>query len=257
MRKNLTGVKNFELYPAIDLRRGQVVRLRKGDPDRQTTYTLSPAQAAQRWLAQGARWLHVVNLDGAFGESGAANSRALTEILAVAQEAGAQVQFGGGVRSMETVEAVLEAGVSRVVLGTVLVEQKGLFGQAVERWGPERLAAGVDARRGVVQVRGWAVGSGIKALELAGRLAQEGARWLVYTDIARDGTGAGANLAETAALANECGLQVIASGGFDRLEEITTAKKLGLAGAILGRALYEERLNLAEIFKVIRGEKNA
>lgn len=247
----------FEIYPAIDLRQGMVVRLRTGDPGQQTTYPLTPEQAARRWCEQGTRWLHVVNLDGALGESALASQKAAGQIAAVAAEYGVRVQFGGGVRSLAAVEAALNAGIARVVLGTALIEQPELLPLAFDRWGSERIAAGVDARHGVVQVQGWVADGGVSALALAQKLAGQGLRWMVYTDISRDGTGQGANLAGTVELARQSGLQVIASGGFDRLEEIVEARSLGLAGVILGRSLYEGRILLQPALELANGGENA
>ncbi|MCC6146960.1 MAG: 1-(5-phosphoribosyl)-5-[(5-phosphoribosylamino)methylideneamino] imidazole-4-carboxamide isomerase [Anaerolineaceae bacterium] len=247
----------FEIYPAIDLRQGQVVRLRTGDPSQQTTYPLFPEEAARRWCEQGAVWLHVVNLDGAFSEASHANHEATARIVTTAARYGARVQFGGGLRSQEALEAAFDLGVTRVILGTVLVEQPSLLREGLRRWGGEQIVAGIDARKGIVQVRGWAEGGGVGALALAQELAEQGLRWIIYTDISRDGTGYGANLVETAALAQQSGLQVIASGGFDRLEEVTEARTLGLAGVILGRALYEEHILLQDALEIAKGEENA
>ncbi|MCC7187085.1 MAG: 1-(5-phosphoribosyl)-5-[(5-phosphoribosylamino)methylideneamino] imidazole-4-carboxamide isomerase [Acidobacteria bacterium] len=246
----------FEIYPAIDLRQGQVVRLRTGDPGQQTTYPLSSEEAAQRWCEQGAAWLHVVNLDGAFGEAGRANHEAIARIVTAASQYGAQVQLGGGLRSLEALQAVFDLGAARAILGTALVEQPTLLQESLRRWGSERIVAGIDARDGVVQVRGWATGGGVGARALAQQMAEQGLRWMIYTDISRDGTGQGANLAETAALAQQSGLQVIASGGFDRLEEVAEARNLGLAGVILGRALYEEHILLRAALELTKGEGN-
>jgi len=234
----------FTLYPAIDLRNGQVVRLRTGDPAQQSTYSSDPAQVAAGWADQGARWLHVVNLDAAFGEDDRANRQALLGILQAVNPAEVQVQFGGGLRSLETISAALQQGVARVVLGTAAALQPELVSQALERFGAERIATGLDARRGLVSVRGWVEGTSLEALTLAKDLAGMGVRTLIYTDISRDGAGQGGNLAETVNLAAASRLEVIASGGFTRQEEVTQVRLAGLAGVILGRALYEGRLDL-------------
>jgi phosphoribosylformimino-5-aminoimidazole carboxamide ribotide isomerase len=247
----------FEIYPAIDLRGGQVVRLRTGDPAQQTIYSISPEQAAQEWCSQGAKWLHVVNLDGAFGEASQTNWQAAEIIMATARAYGVKVQFGGGIRSLEALAKAFEMGADRVVLGTVLVENPELLPLAIARWGNERIAAGVDARSGVVQVRGWLKGAGVDATDLAQKLVQQDLIWMVYTDISRDGTGQGANLVETAALAQRSGLRVIASGGFDRPDEVAQAKALGLAGVILGRALYEGKIELRSVLELVIGGENA
>jgi phosphoribosylformimino-5-aminoimidazole carboxamide ribotide isomerase len=247
----------FTIYPAIDLRRGQVVRLQEGDPNRQTHYGSDPAAVARRWLSAGARWLHVVNLDGAFGEAspenphqGAKRNRqALQAILTAAQETGAQVQFGGGLRSLVAVEDALQLGVTRVVLGTAVIEQPELLPTVLSRWGAERVAAGLDARGGLIQVRGWQTGTAIPAVDLAQRLSEQGLHCLVFTDIARDGLQTGLNLAATVELAQRTGLNVIASGGVSGWEDIRAASSAGLAGVIVGRALYEGKFEPQELFQ--------
>lgn len=239
----------FMIYPAIDLRQGQVVRLQEGDPLRQTQYGTDPAGVAQRWLAAGAQWLHVVNLDGAFGEAGSENLQALQAILKVAQEKGARVQFGGGLRSLDAIQTAIESGVTRVVLGTAVVEQPELLRAALQRWGSDRVAAGLDARSGLVQVRGWQAGTPIPAIDLAQNLDEQGLRWLIFTDIARDGLQTGLNLEATVALAQKTRLQVIASGGVSGWDDIQAVKQASLAGVIVGRALYEGKFDPQELFQ--------
>jgi phosphoribosylformimino-5-aminoimidazole carboxamide ribotide isomerase len=248
-------MKTFTLYPAIDLRHGQVVRLRTGDPAQQTIYSSNPGETTQTWLAQGALWLHVVNLDAALGEEDDANRTALSDILHVAKNAGAKVQYGGGLRSLESIAWALKQGVDRAVLGTAAALQPELVKQALENWGDEHIAAGVDARGGKVSVRGWAMDTSLEAPVVAQNLAKMGIQTLIYTDIARDGTGHGGNMAATVALARTSGLAVIASGGFGRQEELLEAQKAGLAGVILGRALYDGQLNLGDCLKILGGKK--
>lgn len=250
----MTGAP-FIIFPAIDLRGGQVVRLKEGDPNRQTHYDTSPAAAARRWIHAGARWLHVVNLDGAFGENTSANQQALRQILAEARQDGVQVQMGGGLRSPESIQSAFDSGVSRVVLGTIIVEQPQVIANALKRWGAERIAAGLDARDGRIQVRGWQNDSPLSALELALSLRDQGLRWVIFTDIARDGMQTGLNLPATTTLAHESGLNVIASGGVSRLEDVVQAKAAGLHGAIIGRALYEGTIDPAALFALSAGEK--
>jgi phosphoribosylformimino-5-aminoimidazole carboxamide ribotide isomerase len=237
----------FVVFPAIDLRRGQVVRLKEGDPNRQTSYSNDPAATAQRWVAAGAAWLHVVNLDGAFDQGDLENRAALSAILAVAAEQGVRVQFGGGLRSLQAVEQVLTGGVERAVLGTLAVEQPQLLEEALARWGSQHVGASLDAREGMVQVRGWQQASAVTALEAAARLKAAGLEYLVYTDIARDGLQTGLNLAGTVDLARQSGLKVIASGGVAGAEDVRAARSAGLAGVIAGRALYEGTLRLEDV----------
>jgi phosphoribosylformimino-5-aminoimidazole carboxamide ribotide isomerase len=237
----------FVVYPAIDLRKGQVVRLKEGDPDRQTSYSSDPAAAARRWMAAGATWLHVVNLDGAFDQADTANRAALAAILAAAASLGVRVQFGGGLRSLRAVEQALASGVGRAILGTLAVEKPQILEEALARWGSRRVGASLDARDGMVQVRGWQQASAVTALEAAVRLKAAGLEYLVYTDIARDGLQTGLNLAATIGLASATGLKVIASGGVRGAEDIHAARSAGLAGAIAGRALYEGTLRLEDV----------
>lgn len=234
---------DFTIYPAIDLREGRVVRLAQGDPDRETAYDTQPLAVARRWQAAGAAWLHVVNLDGAFGEGGRKNVTALARILTT----GMQVQFGGGVRDLETVRRVLDMGVARVVLGTVAVENPAVVEQALADFGPERLAVGIDARDGYVRTRGWREAAPLTALELAQQWAALGGRWLIFTDIARDGLQTGINLAATREMTQRSGLNVIASGGVRSAEDVQSAREANLAGIIIGRALYEGTVKLEEV----------
>jgi phosphoribosylformimino-5-aminoimidazole carboxamide ribotide isomerase len=237
----------FTIFPAIDLRRGQVVRLKEGDPDRQTTYSSNPAETASRWLAAGAAWLHVVNLDGAFDQPDSANRSALEQILNVAASHGAKVQFGGGLRTSATVETALSGGVERAILGTLAVEQPETVGALIARWGADRIGVSLDARDGQVKVHGWQSSGGLSALDAALNLASVGLRWLVFTDIGRDGLQQGLNLESTSQVAIESGLQVIASGGVAGPQDVHNARNAGLAGVIVGRALYEGRVELAQL----------
>ncbi len=243
----------FTIYPAIDLRQGQVVRLKQGDPARQTAYSDDPAETARRWLSMGATWLHVVNLDGAFGETDAANRAALRMILEVAAEFGAQVQFGGGLRSLEGIGGALDVGVRRVVIGTLAVEQPDVVSEALTRFGAERIAVGIDARDGLVRVRGWQAAGDITALDLARQLRTLGLSTVIFTDVGRDGMGHGLNITATRGLVEASGLEVIASGGVNSLEDVIAARDAELAGAIIGRALYEGTLDLESALKEVAG----
>ena len=232
----------FVVYPSIDLRNGLVVRLAQGDPARQTVYGDDPAAVAAGWLADGAEWLHVVNLDGSFGTDGAANAAALRAILAV----GLKVQLGGGLRDQAGLSRAIDAGVARVVIGTAAVEQPELVDWALQTFGSERVAAGIDAWRGQVRVRGWTGDGGLTALELGRRMRGQGVDYCVFTDVERDGLGGGVNLAATVELAAATGLNVIASGGIAQASDVNAVRQAGLAGVIIGRALHDGRIRLQE-----------
>jgi phosphoribosylformimino-5-aminoimidazole carboxamide ribotide isomerase len=241
----------FTIYPAIDLRKGQVVRLKQGDPNRQTTYAADPAQVAARWLEAGARWLHVVNLDGAFGEADQENQSALKAILKEASPHDARVQFGGGLRSLEGMEKALHLGVHRLVLGTVALEMPELLAQAVKAFQPGKVVVGLDALQGTVRTHGWSQGSNKAVLPVGKALADLGVRTVIYTDIQRDGMQAGADIPKAQDLAG-LGLEVIASGGVRSLEDILQVRQAGLSGVIIGRALYEGAFRLEEALELER-----
>jgi phosphoribosylformimino-5-aminoimidazole carboxamide ribotide isomerase len=236
----------FTVFPAIDLRAGKVVRLAQGDPNRQTVYGDDPVAVAEGWKAEGAEWLHVVNLDGAFGSDTSLNLQSLVSILAV----GLKVQFGGGLRDEASLRRALDAGVARAVIGTAAVENPAFVEWAVREFGTERIAVGIDAREGGVRIKGWMEGAGVTAIELGKRLRGQGVEWCVFTDVARDGIGAGVNISATAELARATGLRVIASGGVAGIEDVRHARDAGLAGVIVGRALYEGQVRLRDLLIV-------
>lgn len=245
--------ESFTIFPAIDLRRGQVVRLQHGDPQRQTVFGPDPLAVARRWAAAGAEWLHVVNLDGAFAEGGATNWKLLPQLAGV----GPPVQFGGGMRSLDDVRRALDAGAARVILGTVAVEDPDVVARSVEECGAAHVVVALDARDGVVRTRGWQTDSGLTATELGRRMADLGVTTVLHTDISRDGILAGVNARASAALAQETGLRVIASGGISSLDDVLQAwgyADQGLAGVITGRALYEGKLDLAQAIQAVAGE---
>jgi phosphoribosylformimino-5-aminoimidazole carboxamide ribotide isomerase len=242
------------VYPAIDLRKGRCVRLQQGDAAAETVFADDPVDAARRWASEGAEWLHVVNLDGALGETGAANLIALRRILAAV---GLPVQFGGGLRSLEDIAALLELGVTRVVLGTVAVREPEIVQSAIERFGSERVAVGIDARAGLVAVQGWRDLSTVRAADLGLQMRVLGVERVIYTDIARDGMLTGVNVEATVALAQATGLGVIASGGVASLEDLRALRPYepnGVEGVIIGMALYRGAIALDEAIRVVRGE---
>jgi phosphoribosylformimino-5-aminoimidazole carboxamide ribotide isomerase len=239
----------FTVYPAIDLRAGKVVRLKEGDPARLTAYSNDPAKTARRWLEMGARWLHVVNLDGAFGESDDANLAALNSILDVAKSFNTRVQSGGGIRSLDAIARALSLGVSRAVLGTIAIENPNVVAEALKRFGADQIAVGIDARDGLVRVRGWKEDSGVTAIDLALQMRTLGLHTVIFTDVSRDGLGRGLNIDSTRALADGSGLDVVASGGVHTLADIRAAREAKLAGVIVGRAIYDGTLDLSEALR--------
>jgi phosphoribosylformimino-5-aminoimidazole carboxamide ribotide isomerase len=247
------------IYPAIDLRNGQCVRLQQGDPGEQTVYCDDPVALAHRWQAAGAEWLHMVNLDGAFaGELQVSNAPQhlpinLRRVRDIAAAVPIPIQFGGGIRTLHEVQMLLELGVSRVVLGTIAVRQPDLVSGAVERFGSERIAVGIDARNGLVATQGWQQTSKVTAIELGREMGQRGVRYAIYTDIARDGMLSGVNTSATTSLAMQTGLQVIASGGIASIEDIHAlcqVESSGVVGAIIGKALYTGDVDLVQAIAV-------
>lgn len=236
----------MELFPAIDLRAGRVVRLSQGESSRETTYHLDPVAQAERFVAAGARWLHVVDLDRAFG-----TGENLELVGQIAKRVGgeARVQVGGGVRSLDALRAVLDLGVARVVLGTAAIVEPALVPQALALAGPDRLAIGLDARGQHVAIRGWVETTDLIVDDVCRQVLAAGARTVVYTDVARDGMLVGPDLEGAKRLMN-LGADVIASGGVSALDEIRAARVAGLYGAIVGRALYEGRFTLEEALGV-------
>jgi phosphoribosylformimino-5-aminoimidazole carboxamide ribotide isomerase len=240
----------FTIYPAIDLRNGRVVRLQYGDPDKETVFGDDPAAQGRRWLETGATWLHVVNLDGAFDEAGAENWAALAALAAL----GGQVQFGGGVRTLADVARALEAGAARVILGTAAIENPELMAQAIAQFGADRVVVGIDARNGRVKTRGWLRTTAVSPATLGQQMKALGVQTAIYTDIDRDGVLTGVNTQATLELAQTTGLQVIASGGVATLDDILRCRALsnrGVGGVIVGRALYDGRVDLAEAITAV------
>lgn len=237
--------RTMQLYPAIDLRGGKCVRLLQGRRDQETVYGDDPAGVASRWQAAGARFLHVVDLDGAFS----GNPLNEMSVLSILHTVNIPIQLGGGIRSADTIGRLLSLGVSRVILGTVAISDPDLVSRAVSRWGADRIIVGIDARDGEVAVRGWESGSAQAASAVALRVKQAGITRIVYTDISRDGMMTGPNIAATRRLAQETGLSVIASGGvatMDDLIAVAAAEIDGVEGVIIGKALYEGAIDLAE-----------
>jgi len=230
---------SLTLYPAIDLKDGACVRLKQGEMDQATVYGADPGAQALAWQHAGFNWVHVVDLNGAFAGR-PVNAEAVRQILAAVS---IPVQLGGGIRDMTSIENWLDAGISRIILGSAAAKNPALVRQASRAF-PGKIAVGIDAKAGLVATEGWAETSELAAAELALRLEDAGIAAIIYTDIARDGMKTGLNLPETAALAERISVPVIASGGLAGLADIAAlksaaAKTRNLAGAIIGRALYD------------------
>ena len=236
------------LYPAIDLKDGQCVRLRLGDMDQSTVFNDDPAAQAHDFVAAGCEWLHLVDLNGAF-EGKPVNALAVEAILGATD---IPVQLGGGIRDMATIDAWLERGIRRVILGTVAVKDPDLVRAACDKW-PGRVAVGIDAKGGKVAIEGWAEVSELKAEALAAEFEGAGVSAIIHTDIDRDGVLAGPNIEATARLAASTAIPVIASGGVSSLDDLLAIQANGtIEGAISGRALYDGRINLEEALSFLR-----
>lgn len=238
------------VIPAIDLRDGKCVRLVEGRLDRETIYSDAPAEMARKWENLGARFLHLVDLDGAFaGEP--KNDRAVREIIEVIS---IPAELGGGIRDLDTISKYIEMGVNRVILGTAAISDPKMVEAAVRKYGGERIILGVDARDGMVAIHGWDSTVTKSSVELALEMKELGIRRVIYTDIKRDGTLQGPNIESTKELAVETGLAVIASGGVSSLEDIRAVKEElephGVDSVITGKALYDGRLDLVEALRI-------
>ncbi|WP_345911137.1 1-(5-phosphoribosyl)-5-[(5-phosphoribosylamino)methylideneamino]imidazole-4-carboxamide isomerase [Bacillus altitudinis] len=240
-------MSEFTLYPAIDMRNGKCVRLVQGDYDQETIYGDSPLDMARRFANEGAKWIHLVDLDGA-----KAGKRVNHEhVLAIASSLDANVQIGGGIRTEEDVAFYLNNGVSRVILGSSAVSNPVFVKKMLAQYG-EKIAIGIDARNGFVSTEGWLETSEVKAEELGKELAKEGAEVFIFTDIQMDGMLSGPNVESTVRLAEATGKQVIASGGVSAvsdLQKLSAQKQTGVSGAIIGKALYTKQFTLAEAFE--------
>jgi phosphoribosylformimino-5-aminoimidazole carboxamide ribotide isomerase len=242
------------LFPAIDLKDGACVRLRRGDMDDATVYGHDPGAQARAWQDAGCAWVHVVDLNGAFAGR-PVNQQAVSAILAAVD---IPVQLGGGLRGMADIERWLGAGVTRIILGSAAVKQPDLVRQASRAF-PGRVAVGIDARDGMVATEGWAETSTLAALELARRFEQDGVAAIIYTDIARDGMLCGVNIEATLALASDIDTPVIASGGIGDITHLRALRRQGdgkLAGVIVGRALYDGRVDAAAALRILQGEES-
>lgn len=236
------------IYPAIDLRGGKVVRLREGDPKRQTIYSSNPVDTALSWIDQGAEWIHMVNLDGAF-DTANQNLRILESVARL----DVKLQFAGGVRDKNAMRTALDCGASRLMIGTLAVQNPDALIDAVQQFGSDKIGVALDARDGMITTHGWTEQSARTPLELGSWFRGKGVEHALYTDVTRDGMLSGANIEGTIALALETGLQVIASGGVRDLQEIGHLEKSKVvAGVVVGMALYQKKFSLADALLTVK-----
>ena len=236
----------MQLYPAIDMKNGQCVRLRQGAFKDITIYSDAPEKVAAHWQEKGASFLHLVDLDGAL----AGYSVNEEVIRRIADTVSIPIEIGGGIRSGEAVERMLGLGVRRVIIGTKAVEHPEFLRDMVRTFGEEAIVAGVDAKDGMVAVEGWEKVSSLTASDLCLTMKEYGVRHIVYTDISRDGMLSGPNVEATRKLTEETGLDIIASGGVSCMEDLKCLHEAGIRGAIIGKALYETRIDLAEAVRL-------
>lgn len=240
------------IFPAIDIRGGKCVRLLKGDFEKETVFSDKPEEMAKKWQAQGAEFLHLVDLDGAL--AGKSQNFATVEKILAAVDI--PVELGGGIRTMENIDDVLALGVRRVILGSVAVCNPELVREACAKYG-DRIVVGIDAKDGIVAVDGWGVSGDVEATALAKEMKKAGVRTIIYTDISRDGTLSGVNVEATAKLARESGVAIVASGGVKSIADIEALKpyeKAGIEGVIVGKSIYMGTLDLAEAIEIAAKE---
>lgn len=244
-------MSSIQVYPAIDMKGGKCVRLYQGDYDQETIYGDSPFEMAKKFANEGATWIHLVDLDGAKdGEKIHAN-----EVIRIANELPVKVQIGGGIRSKEDVSSYLDNGVSRVIIGSLAISQPELVAELIEEYGGDRIVIGLDAKDGMVATHGWLETSGKSAVEVGQYFASKGAKHVIFTDIATDGTLQGPNLKANKELAEATGLSIIVSGGISSLEDIGAVAELAkissVSGVITGKALYNNRFTLSDALQKI------
>ena len=232
----------MKLYPAIDIKNGQCVRLRQGVFDDTTVYANEPYQVAMEFEADGAKFLHIVDLDGALRGTGA-NDEALKKIV---ENVTIPVEIGGGIRTMQDIEHRLGLGVTRVILGTKAVESPDFVKEAVDKFGADKIVVGIDAKDGMVAIKGWETISNVDAVTLALSMKDLGVKTIIYTDISKDGMLCGPNFVQTARMVEITGMDIVASGGVSCMNDLEQLEKIGVEGAILGKAIYEKRVDLKE-----------
>jgi phosphoribosylformimino-5-aminoimidazole carboxamide ribotide isomerase len=238
---------SMDLFPAIDIRAGRVVRLSQGEAGREKAYSTDPVAQAEQFVADGARWIHVVDLDRAFG-----TGQNLGVLRSIVERVGGRVkiQTGGGIRDLAALRTVLELGVTRAVLGTATVTDPDLVPDALQVAGPDGIVIGLDARDGKVAIRGWVEKTDLAVADVCARVLRQGARHVVYTDVGRDGMLSGPDIEGAVALQG-LGASVIASGGVASLDDLTAVAQAGLSGAIVGRAIYEGRFTVPQALDIL------
>lgn len=233
------------IYPAIDIKDGKCVRLFQGDFSKTTVYSDDPVDIALKWQGQGAQYLHIVDLDGAL----AGNPQNLSIIKRIISELKIPIQVGGGIRNIETGNAILDYGAARIILGTSAVKSPDILHEAVRQFG-SRLAVGVDAKNGLVAIEGWEETSQLLAVDFIKKIEDLGVRTVIYTDISKDGTLNGPDITGINEILSKTGIDIIASGGVGRLQDLIRLKELGVSGAIVGKALYSGSFTLEEALEV-------
>lgn len=232
----------MKLYPAIDMKDGRCVRLRKGDFAQVTEYFEHPWEVAAAFEKAGASYIHNVDLDGA-RKGHAYNAQVVREIV---KSVSIPVELGGGIRSLTDIEEVLDQGIARVIIGTKAVEDPDFVRKAIQEFGADRVVVGIDAKNGMVAIDAWEKTSNVTSVDLALQMKDLGVKTIIYTDISRDGMLSGPNVDATKALTEKTGLDVIASGGVSGMEDLEKLETAGISGAIIGKAIYEKRIDLAE-----------
>ena len=235
------------IFPAIDLFRGQAVRLLRGDYNQMTVYDPDPVNTAMKFKAAGAEWIHVVDLEGA--KTGEAVN--LETIINIHKTSGLKCEVGGGIRSLAVIERYINAGIDRVILGTAAVTEKNFVNEAVKNWG-EKISVGVDIRGGQVAIKGWQESANIEALEFCSRMQDVGVTHIICTDISKDGAMKGTNISLYETLTSRLAIKITASGGVSTLEDVKALAKLNLYGAIIGKAYYTGAIDLQEAIKVAK-----
>lgn len=239
------------VYPAIDLRGGKVVRLMEGDPDRQTVFSDNPVETAQKWIDQGTGWLHMVNLDGAFGDAND-NSKILEQVAKL----DTKVQFGGGLRTLDDIQKTLDLGADRVVIGTLAANNPEIVEEAVKVFGTDAICVAMDAKNGFVTTQGWTKNTTLTPIEFGRLMKERGVEHALFTDVSRDGSMLGVNIHDTVALARNTNLKVIASGGVSKMIEIAQLAHSGvIEGVIIGMALYRDEIGLNEALVAAKERK--